>query len=176
MRTRILPLVIGCAMMFASCIKQGVNPATILGPSSKVVTSIGMPGLAGKWQVAKVEAYTLDMAGNQSNTVIYKQPLSDSNYVAFNKDSVCLWNADHYYTLGQKGNGIIHQNNFRKLSFHYSVSGISIDFWQAQGPNRPNVAESENATILSPTSVVIHSTYSTDDGHWLVSDTYFSRP
>lgn len=172
-----LPFIIACALIFTSCRKQVVNPSTILGPSSKVVTSINASALAGKWQVSKVEAYTLDMAGNQSNTVTYKQPLSDSNYVAFNKDSICLWSADHYYTLGENGNGFIHQNNFRKLSFHYSVSGLAIDFWTPHGSNGPtSVSEYENATILSPNSIVIHSTYSTDNETWLVSDTYFSRP
>jgi hypothetical protein len=165
---------IGCAIIFASCVKQGVNPATVLGPSSKMVTSISASQLSGKWAVSKVDAYTLDMAGNQSNLVTYKQPLSDSNYVAFSRDSVCLWSADHYYAPGVKGNGIVHQNNFRKLTFHYSVSGISIDFWTPSGPT--SVAESESATILSPNSIVIHSTYSTEDGNWAVADTYFSRP
>jgi hypothetical protein len=162
-------------MIFASCVKQGVNPDTILGPSSKTVTSIGASGLAGKWPVSKIEAYTLDLAGNQSNKVTYKQPLSDSNYVAFSNDSICQWNADHYYIHGEKGKGVIHQNNFRKLSFHYLVSGLSIDFRQPQGPNGPNAVEYENATILSPKSIVIHATYTAEDGKLLVSDTYFSR-
>jgi len=175
MRTRILPFVVGCAMLFASCVKQGVNPNTILGPSSKTVISIDASGLSGKWSVSKIEAYTLDLAGNQSNNVTYKQPLSDSNYVAFSKDSICQWNADHYYIHGEKGNGVIHQINFRKLSFHYSVSGLSIDFWQPQGPNGPNAVEYENATILSSKSIVIHATYTSDDGKLLVSDTYFNR-
>lgn len=175
MRTRILPFVIGCAIVFASCVKQGVNPDIILGPSSKTVTSIGASGLAGKWSVSKIEAYTLDLAGNQSNQVTYKQPLSDSNYVAFSKDSICQWNADHYYVHGEKVKRVIHQHNFRKLSFHYAVSGLSIDLWQPHEPKGSNIVEYENATILSPKSIVIHATYTSDEGKLLVSDTYFSR-
>jgi hypothetical protein len=176
MRTKLLPFIIGCAIVFASCVKQGVNPNTILGPSNKTIKIIDQGALVGKWSVSKVEAYALDLAGNQSNTVTYEKPLSDSNYVAFSKDNLCLWSADHYYTYGQKGNGVIRQDNFRKLSFHYKLSGLSIDLQAPQAPNGPHaVPEYENATILSPTAIVIHSTYSIDDGKWMVSDTYFTR-
>jgi hypothetical protein len=173
-RTRLLSLIVFAAAALASCQKENQQqPINQADP------------LIGTWSIVKINSTTLNAGGQQVNTNIYQQPLSDENYIVFSADSNALWNVDHFYMYGESGNGVIQQSNFRSLSYRYLVQGKSITMTDPIGPAGAGapmgpmgaraVGETETATLESANSLVIHSTYTINDGSQVVADTYYTK-